>query len=375
MRSPAEERKTMTMRLRSVALAAVVLGLAVSAAASACTGIRLTANDGTVVAGRTLEFGLDLKSAIVAIPAGTALTGTLPAGGKGLAYTTKYGFVGANAFGLPVIVDGMNDHGLYVGEFFFPGYAGYATITPSNAPHAVAAYEYSDWLLGNFASIAEVKAAFDRVVLAPTVLAQMGMAPPVHFRVIDKSGAAVVIEPIGGRLVLRDDPLGVLTNAPTFDWHMTNLSNYVGLTPMAAPSREVGGMTVSGFGQGSGFYGLPGDFTPPSRFVRAVAYQVTAVRPAAGPDAVQQLFHILNNFDIPVGAVRDTVEGRTVDEYTLWTSVADLGNLQFYFRTFGDQTLRGVDVRKTLAAANGAIAQFAMESGTTTPVVPAGPSP
>jgi choloylglycine hydrolase len=361
-------------RLRTAALAAIALVTAISAAAPACTGIRLTAKDGTVVAGRTLEFGLDLKSAIVAIPAGSALTGTLPNNGKGLAYTTKYGIVGANAFGLPVIVDGMNDHGLYVGEFFFPGYADYATITPANASHAVAAYEYSDWLLGNFATIDEVKGAIGRVVLAPTVLAQMGMAPPVHFRVMDKTGAAVVIEPIGGRLELRDDPLGVLTNAPTFDWHMTNLSNYVGLTPMAHASRTVGGVTVSGFGQGSGFYGLPGDFTPPSRFVRAVAYQVSAVQPAAGPAAVQQLFHILNNFDIPVGAVRDTVEGQTVDEYTLWTSVADLGNLQFYFRTFGDQTLHGVDVVKTLAGANGKVVQFPMESGSTTPIVPAGPA-
>ena len=361
-------------RLHAAALALMVLGVAFSAAASACTGIRLTAKDGTVVAGRTLEFGLDLKSAIVAIPAGTALTGTLPNDAKGLAYTTKYGMVGANAFGLPVIVDGLNDHGLYVGEFFFPGYAGYTTITPANASQAVAAYEYSDWLLGNFATIDEVKAAIGRVVLAPTVLAQMGMAPPVHFRVMDKTGAAVVIEPIGGRLELRDDPLGVLTNAPTFDWHMTNLSNYVGLTPMAHESRTVGGVTVSGFGQGSGFYGLPGDFTPPSRFVRAVAYQVTAVQPAAGPDAVQQLFHILNNFDIPVGAVRNKVQGQTVDEYTLWTSVADLGNLQFYFRTFGDQTLHGVDVTKTLAGTSGKIVQFPMESGTTTPIVPAGPA-
>src|SRR6185437_10654564 len=113
-----------------------------------------------------------------------------------------------------------------------------------------------------------------------------------------------------------------------------------------------------GFGQGSGFYGLPGDFTPPSRFVRAVAYQQTAVPSATASDAVAQAFHILNNFDIPVGAVRDTVEGRTVDEYTLWTSVEDLQNLQFYFRTFDDQTLRSVDVRKALAESNGRIRQL-----------------
>jgi len=44
-----------------------------------------------------LEFGFDLHSDILVIPAGTNLTGTLPDGGKGISYKTKYGFLGANA--------------------------------------------------------------------------------------------------------------------------------------------------------------------------------------------------------------------------------------------------------------------------------------
>jgi choloylglycine hydrolase len=281
--------------------------------------------------------------------------------------------VGANAFGLPVIVDGVNDGGLYVGEFFFPGYAGYTDVTPSNQAQAMAGYEYSDWLLGSFTTVAEVKAAFDHVVLAPTVLPQMGIAVPVHFRVMDRTGASVVIEPIDGKLRLYDDPFGVLTNAPTFDWHLTNLNNYVGLTPMLHEPIQLGGRTFAGFGQGSGFYGLPGDFTPPSRFVRAVAYQETAVQPDTAADAVQQSFHILNNFDIPVGAVRDVVSGKQVDEYTLWTSAEDLTNLQFYYRTFQDQTLRGIDVRKALASAGGTMRELPMESNQRTPIVPVTP--
>ncbi len=348
----------------------LAIALGVGTAAMACTGISLTAKDGSVVVARTLEFGLDLQSQISVIPQGTTLTGTLPNDAKGITYTAKHGFLGANAFGLPVIVDGLNDAGLYVGEFFFPGYAGYADVTPANASQAMAGYEYSDWILANFTTVAEVKAAFDRVTLAPTILPQMGMAVPVHFRIVDRTGAALVIEPVGGKLRIYDDPLGILTNSPTFDWHLTNLGNYVGLTPMMRPSVKLDGYTVATFGQGSGFYGLPGDFTPPSRFVRAVAYQQTAVQPNTGADAVQQVFHILNNFDIPVGAVRDTVQGKTVDEYTLWTSAADLTSLQFYYRTFNDQTLRSVDVRKMLAAAGDKIQELPMESAQPTPIVP-----
>jgi choloylglycine hydrolase len=336
--------------------------------ARACTGIRLIAKDGAVVVARTLEFGADLQSKVGVFPAGTPIAGLLPNGAGGISFTTKYGIVGANAFGLPMVVDGLNDRGLYVGEFFFPGSAGYADVTPENASRAMAGYQYSMWILGNFATVAEVKAAYDRVTLVGTVVPQLGMAPPVHFRIVDKTGAAVVVEPIGGKLVIYDDPLGVLTNSPTFDWHMTNLNNYVGLSAANRGALTLPGVTLSGFGQGSGFYGLPGDFTPPSRFVRAVAFEAAAVQPATGADAVQQVFHILNNFDIPVGAVRDVVNGKTIDEWTLWTAANDLTNLQFYFRTFDDQSLRSVDVRKALASAGSAIKYLPMETEQPTPI-------
>ncbi len=359
------------MRFLSLIVGAAVLCL--SQPASACTGIRLIAKDGTVVAARTMELGLDLKSQVLVVPAGTHLTGTLPNETKGISYTTKYGFVGANAFGQPVIVDGMNQQGLYVGEFFFTPEAHYAAVTPQNASRAMAGYEYSDWILGNFASVAEVKAAYNSVVLTPTPRAEMGgMTPPLHFRIMDKTGATVVIEPLPGGLRIYDDPLGVITNTPTFDWHMTNLGNYVGLTPWLRPSVDIGGYTVRGLGQGSGFAGLPGDVSSPSRFVRAVAYQQTAVRPASSIDAVLQIFHILNNFDIPKGSVRQTIHGTEFDEYTSWTSANDLTNLMFYFHTYNDQTLRSVDVRKALGAAGGKIMSLPMESGQPTPIVPVG---
>ena len=98
--------------------------------ARACTGIRLTAKDGAVVVARTLEFGADLQSKVVIYPAGTPMSGSLPNSAAGIAFTTKYGIVGANAFGLPMVVDGLNDQGLYVGEFFFPGSAGYTRRHP-----------------------------------------------------------------------------------------------------------------------------------------------------------------------------------------------------------------------------------------------------
>ncbi|WOJ91094.1 choloylglycine hydrolase family protein [Methylocapsa polymorpha] len=350
------------MMIRRLAQAALAATLAFASPAQACTGIRLIAKDGGVVPGRTLEFGFDLKSDVVIIPKGVTISGSTPDGGKGIAYTTKYGAVGANGVGLPDIIDGVNDQGLYVGLFYFPGYGSYADATKENASRALAPYEYGNWLLGNFATVDEVKANFDKVVIVPVVLDAIKEAPPVHFVVHDRSGKSVVIEPVDKTLKIYDNPLGVLTNSPTFDWHMTNLRNYINLTATNVPPVDLSSVKLAQFGQGSGMHGLPGDFTPPSRLVRAVAFSQAAAPAPTAPEAVLQVFHILNNFDIPFGAVREAHEGVRNADYTLWTSVADLKNLKWYFKTYNDQSIRSVDLPAALAAAKGKIRFIKMDS-------------
>jgi len=171
-----------------------------------------------------------------------------------------------------------------------------------------------------------------------------------------------VIEPVGGALKIYDNSLGVMSNSPTFDWHMTNLRNYVNLTATNVPPIDLGGINLAQFGQGSGLRGLPGDFTPPSRFVRAVAFSQSAVPTDTAAQSVLQAFHILNNFDIPVGSVRETHDGQLHTDYTIWTSASDLKNLRWYFKTYNDQSIRSVDLAKTLAAAQGKIRFIKMDS-------------
>jgi choloylglycine hydrolase len=347
---------------RSLLVGSLVAALSFVPAAQACTGIRLIAKDGGVVAARSLEFGFDLHSEVLVVPAGTALTGTLPDGGKGISYTTKHGFLGANAEGLTAIVDGINDQGLYVGLFYFPGYASYTDATKDNSARAMAPHEYANWLLGNFATVEEVKANFDKVVLVPVIVEAIEQVAPVHFVVHDRTGKSVVIEPSNKSLKIYDNPLGVVTNSPTFDWHMTNLRNYVNLTATNVPPVDLGGVKLAQFGQGSGLRGLPGDFTPPSRFVRAVAFSQSAIPSDTAAKAVLQAFHILNNFDIPFGAVREVDNGQLHAEATTWTSASDLKNLRWFFRTYDDQSIHSIDLTRALTAAQGTIRHIKMDS-------------
>ena len=89
------------------------------------TGIRLIADDGTVVHARTMEFAIDIHSDVMMFPRGYARTGTTPDGKEGLKWKAKYASVGLNGVGQPVLFDGLNEKGLAAGTFYLSTSAGY----------------------------------------------------------------------------------------------------------------------------------------------------------------------------------------------------------------------------------------------------------
>lgn len=310
----------------------------------ACTGILLKANDHSVVHGRTLEFGLKIDLSTVVVPRGHEFVGTTP-NGTGLKYKSRYAAVGAIAFDQLAMLDGLNERGLSVGTFYFPGFAGYSEITSSNQPQALSPTEFPNWILTQFATLDEVKAALKEVVIAPTVVKTWGELPqPFHYIVYDAQGRSLVIEPVNGELITYDNPLGILTNSPGFEWHLTNLRNYINLTPYNVKPMTIDGLSLAPFGQGSGLVGLPGDFTPPSRFVRAAIFCATATPSETSQEAIFQAFHILNQFDIPVGVARQK-EGNVIkSDYTQITCVRDPRTLKYYFKTYEDPSIQYIDL-------------------------------
>lgn len=325
----------------------------------ACTGGALTAADGSVVVGRTLEFGQPLDSQIAIWPAGSRFSGSSTSGAP-LRYRSRYGFVGATAAThSDMLIDGLNEKGLNVGLFYFPGYAQYTPAAQARSGRILAPAQITAWILGNFATTEEVKAQIGSIDLTPQVMDLIGIVPDMHIKVQDAAGRSIVIEPRGGRLVVHDNPTRVLTNAPTFDWHLTNLNNYVTLmqaypAPKTIGAPGAGQITLKPFGMGGGGAGLPGDFTPPSRFVRMVYFTQGAAQPANANQAAFNLFHILNNFDIPYGVTQPPKGTSETDaDFTTWTSVSDLKQLRFSWRTYGDPQVKTVDLRQALNATRG----------------------
>jgi choloylglycine hydrolase len=144
---------------------------------------------------------------------------------------------------------------------------------------------------------------------------------------------------------------GVITNSPTFDWMTTYLNNFINLSPVNVTQKKLNGMTLHQFGQGSGMVGLPGDFSPPSRFVRMVALTQGAVPLQGAAAGLSLAITIINNIDIPKGASRQVSGKQTEMDITQWVSLSDLHGKRYYFRTYDNKNWRYVDVTKALAGA------------------------
>ena len=294
-----------------------------------------------------MEFGFKLDSSVIVIPRqyGLSATGVDGKTGSGMSWKSKYAAVGLNAFDMPVLTDGMNEKGLTGGILYFPDYVGYADPKTANPDGAIAPWDFLTWALTNFETVAEVKAGLKGISIIGVKEPTMGIVPPFHYTLHDATGASLVIEPVDGTLKVYDNPLGVMTNSPEFSWHLTNLKNYVKLSPENAPPLKVDGETISSFGQGSGLLGIPGDPTPPSRFLRALGYTLSVKPVASGIDSVRLAEHVANNFDIPVGWIRSgDAEDKSPLEYTQWSTVADMKNARYYVKSYDDQVLRGIDL-------------------------------
>jgi choloylglycine hydrolase len=333
--------------------AIMVIFVGLMPCASACTSFRVKTTDGLVFYTRTMEGGEIYNSSVSVIPKGTEYLGTLPDGTQaGLAWTTKYGMVGMNTYGLPVITDGMNEAGLAAGNLMFPGYAGYQAFDAAKATSTIAQFEVISWILSNFATAGEVKDAIKNIRVCKGPEALVGNLE-LHYTVHDSKGDSIVIEYVAGELHVYDNPLGVMTNSPTFDWHLTNLRNYAKLSATNPAPFTVEGLKESGFGQGTGMLGLPGDYTPPSRFVRMIALVHSSLPVTGAEEGLNLSMTIINNIDIPIGSVRDVSTKEVICDQTQWTALSDLSRKRFYFRTYTNKDWRMVDVTKALADAKG----------------------
>lgn len=309
----------------------------------ACTGITLHARDKSVVVARTVDWSrTEMDNMYVIVPRGHTQKSLTPSGKMdGHEFTSVYGYVGI-AVQLPdFIIDGTNEAGLSAGLFYFPNYGEYPKYNPDNKENSIADFELVAWMLARFSTIEQVKAAIKDI----TVTNVDPSASTVHWRITDATGKQVILEFVDGVAHFYDSKIGTITNAPGYPWHITNLNNYINLKPGSAEPTKIGDLTLRALGSDSGMLGLPGDFTPPSRFVRAAMISNFAPQQKTGYDAAMKAFALLDNLQVPLGVDFNTGKMITnMPSATQWTIATDLKGKVIYYHTMYNRTIRSIDM-------------------------------
>jgi choloylglycine hydrolase len=305
--------------------------------ALACTAVDIQAKDGSVVAGRTMEWAYAMDWQLIYSPKGSVYNLSAPAqlSSKPIPVKSKYALFGiGTALENDALLEGQNSAGLALSGNFLPGFTQYSTVTKKDKKY-LSVLDFGKFVLGNFATVAEVKSELPKYKVWAPEIKNLPVEPSIHFMISDKSGQTVVVEFINGEMRLFDQTAQVLTNSPTYDWHMINIRNYLNLSNVAVQQRDSGhGTNVTQFGQGGGAIGLPGDYTPPSRFVKTTFLKHFASVPNDAAGAVELTGHILNNVDIPIGVVAGSSNGATDSDYTQWVAIKDISHNQFYFSDY-----------------------------------------
>ena len=310
----------------------------------ACTGITLHAKDKSTVVARTVDWhGDEMNSMYVIAPRGYTQKSLTPDGKMdGLEFTSVYGYVGIAVQIPDFIIDGTNEAGLSAGLFYFPNYGEYPKYNADRKSNSIADFELVAWMLSKFSTIDQIKEAIKDV----TVTNIDPSASTVHWRITDATGKQVVLEFIDGNAHFYDSTVGAISNSPGYPWHITNLNNYINLEQGTVAPKKLGGITLRSFGSDSGMLGLPGDFTPPSRFIRAALLSNYSIPQQSGYDATMKAFHILNNLDVPLGV--EFGAGRATNNMpsaTQWTIATDLGAKVIYYHTMYNRTIRSIDMK------------------------------
>ncbi|MBQ8574595.1 MAG: choloylglycine hydrolase [Clostridia bacterium] len=240
----------------------------------------------------------------------------------------------------PLYYEATNEKGLSIAGLNFPD----NTYFPpkSDALQNVAPFEFIPWILTQCENISDVKKLFKETNLANIDFSPEMKAATLHWLISDRENS-ITVEAVKEGLKVYDNPVGVLTNNPPFDYQITNLSNYLNLTAEIPQNRFSSLLDLKPYSKGMGAVGLPGDLSSVSRFVKAAFTKMNSVCGESEEESVSQFFHILGSVDQQKGCVH---LGNGKYEITVYTSCCNTDKGIFYYTTYENSQISAVDMHR-----------------------------
>ena len=238
----------------------------------------------------------------------------------------------------PLYYDAINEKGLGMAGLNFPTNADYKE--EKEGEDNVAPFEFIPWVLSQCANLDEVKKLLSKINIAKINFSDELPASPLHWIISDKE-ASITVESVKDGLKIYDNPLGVLTNNPTFDIHMFNLNNYMGLSTEQPENNFSKKLNLDTYSRGMGGLGLPGDLSSASRFVKAAFVKMNSISGDSESESISQFFHILGSVDQQRGCVH---MGNNQYEITIYSSCCNMDKGIYYYTTYENGQVTGVDM-------------------------------
>lgn len=300
-----------------------------------CTAATYTTKD--FYFGRTLDYDFSYGDEITITPRNFPFE--LRDTGKLCSHYAMIGMAHV-AEGCPLYYEAVNEKGLCMAGLNFVGNAVY--FEPKEGKDNVAQFELIPWILGQCGSLAEARAMLQKTNITNTPFSDKLPVAQLHWIIADKSGA-VTAESVAEGLKVYDNPVGVLTNNPTFDMQMFNLNNYMQLTAGDPKNTFAKGLELNRYCRGLGAVGLPGDLSSQSRFVRAAFVKMNSLSGDSEKESVSQFFHILNSVDQQRGCCI-LEEGKC--EITIYTCCCNADKGVYYYTAYDNHRITAVDMNK-----------------------------
>ena len=256
------------------------------------------------------------------------------------ALKTHYAIIGMATVinNFPLYFDATNEKGLSMAGLNFPENADYKPF--HEKLNNVTPFEFIPYILGKCKNIYEALEEVNKINLVNMNFSENLPLSPLHFIISDRA-KSLTVESVKDGLKIYENPVGVLTNNPTFDYHLMNLNNYMTLNEGKCENKFSDELKFNNYSLGLGALGLPGDFSSPSRFIKATFVKYKSKLGSSEKESVNQFFHILNSVAMPKGCVL-VRDGEY--EYTRYSSCCNVDKGIYYYKTYDDFNIKKIDM-------------------------------
>ena len=243
----------------------------------------------------------------------------------------------------PLYYDATNEKGLSMAGLNFPGNAHYTK--PEDGKDNIASFEFIPWILGQCATVEEARRYLSRINLTDTAFSEQLPPSPLHWMIADQK-EVIVFEQTAKGAVVYDNPVGVMTNNPTFAYQLTHLQDYMNASASLPENRLIPGMEMNPYSRGMGGMGIPGDLSSASRFVKVAFTKMNSLSGESESESISQFFKILGSVEQQKGCCRlgTDKDGRELCEYTIYSSCCNMDKGIYYYTTYENSQISGVDM-------------------------------